>query len=170
MPHDDTPRPDTAALAADMLAEVREEIDRADQKASLLIGSLGIAFSIVLSGMIGGDWTPVTLSPFGATVWVVGVIAAAASVAAAASAVWPRLSRAPGADAITYWGQIRGLGSPAEVGRALAERGLHPPERTYQQLLVLSAVVQRKYRAIRLSMMLAGIGVAFIVIGFLLAG
>ncbi|GAA5209612.1 Pycsar system effector family protein [Microbacterium kyungheense] len=162
------PARDTAALAAEMLAEVRDEIDRADQKASLLIGSLGIAFSIVLSGMIGGDWTPVTLSPLGATVWVLGVVAAAASVVAAAAAVWPRLSRGPGPGAITYWGQVRGLGSPAEVERALSERGVHPPERTFQQLLVLSAVVQRKYRAIRLSMALAGVGVGLIIVGFLL--
>lgn len=165
-----TPAPDTAALAAAMLAEVRDEIDRADQKASLLIGSLGIAFTILLSGMIGGDWTPGTLSPFGATVWVLGVVAAGASVVAAAAAVWPRLSRGPGPGAITYWGQIRGLGTPADVEKALTERGVHPPERTFQQLLVLSSVVQRKYRAIRLSMTLAGVGVALIVVGFLLTG
>lgn len=154
----------TAALAAEMLAEAAAEIDRADQKASLLIGSLGIAFSIVLSGVLGGDWTPTVLGPWGAALWIVGAAAAAASVVAAALAVWPRLSKGPGAGAITYWGQVRGMSSPREVAEALESRGLHAPERTYQQLLVLSAVVQRKYRSIRWSMVLAGIaGLAVLV-------
>ena len=164
----DTPQPDerTHALAAEMLGEVMGEIDRADQKASLLIGSLGIAFSIVLSGILGGDWSPSSLSAVGLVLWIVGALAASASVVAAAMAVWPRLSKGPGPGAFTYWGQVRGLSSPKAVAEALAERGLLPPERTYQQLLVLSAVVQRKYRTIRWSMVLAGAGIALVVLSF----
>jgi hypothetical protein len=159
----------THALAAEMLGEVMGEIDRADQKASLLIGSLGIAFSIVLSGILGGDWSPTSLSTLGLVLWIVGALAASASVVAAAMAVWPRLSKGPGPGAITYWGQVRGLASPQAVAEALAERGLLPPERTYQQLLVLSAVVQRKYRTIRWSMVLAGVGIALVVAAFFFA-
>ena len=147
----------THALASEILGEVMVEIDRADQKASLLIGSLGIAFSIVLSGMLGGGWSPAELGPLGVGLWTFGGVAAAASVVAAALAVWPRLSKGPTAGAITYWGQIRGFASPQALADALAERGLQPPERTYQQLLVLSAVAQRKYRNIRQSMVLAGV-------------
>jgi len=159
----------TVALATELLSEVMVEIDRADQKASLLIGSLGIAFSIVLSGMLGGGWSPAELGPFGVALWSVGGLTAAASVVAAALAVWPRLSKGQAAGAITYWGQIRGMPSPQAVAAALAERGLHPPERTYQQLLVLSAVAQRKYRNIRQSMVLAGIASGVVVISFFVA-
>lgn len=168
----DAPEPDekTAALAAAMLAEVSSEIDRADQKASLLIGSLGIAFSIVLSATLGGDWSPRDLPALGLVLWAIGAVCAAGSVVAAALAVWPRLSKGPGPGAITYWGQVRGMDSPDAVARALAERGLQPPERTYQQLLVLSAVVQRKYRAIRWSMLLAGIGVVLVASAHLFGG
>lgn len=147
---------ETWELAVTMLAEAASEVDRADQKASLLIGSLGIAFSIVLSGLLGGDWTVDTLSTIGVILWSAGALLAIASVIASALAVWPRLSRAPAAGAISYWGQIREMNSAAEVELALRERGLHDPERTFQQLLVLSAVVQRKYRCIRWSMLLAG--------------
>ncbi len=157
----------THALAAAMLGEVMVEIDRADQKASLLIGSLGIAFSIVLSGMLGGSWSPARLGPAGVTLWTVGGVAAAASVVAAALAVWPRLSKGQATGAITYWGQVRGMASPQAVADALAERGLQPPARTYQQLLVLSAVAQRKYRNIRQSMVLAGVAGAFIAVSLL---
>ena len=160
----------THALATEMLGEVMGEIDRADTKASLLIGSLGIAFSIVASGILGGDWTPSSLTPFGQVLWLVGALASSASVVAAAMAVWPRLSKGVGPGAITYWGQVRGLGSPQAVAEALAQRGLLPPERTYQQLLVLSAVVQRKYRSIRWSMVLAGVGIALVCAAFFFAG
>ncbi|WP_442574000.1 Pycsar system effector family protein [Microbacterium sp. F51-2R] len=164
------PRPGeaTAALAAEMLAEVAAEIDRADQKASLLIGSLGIAFSIVLSGMLGGAWSPARLGAWASALWIVAAVAGAASVLAAALAVWPRLSKGPTPATITYWGQIRGFGSPQDVADALAERGLAPPERTYQQLLVLSSVAQRKYRSIRQSMVLAGIAGLAVVASFFL--
>jgi hypothetical protein len=91
-------------------------------------------------------------------------------VVAAAMAVWPRLSKGPGPGAITYWGQVRGLASPAAVADALANRGLLPPERTYQQLLVLSSVVQRKYRCIRWAMGLAGVGIALVVLAFPFVG
>lgn len=158
----------TAALAAEMLAEVATEIDRADQKASLLIGSLGIAFSIVLSGMLGGAWSPARLGAWAAALWIVAAVAGAASVLAAALAVWPRLSKGPTPATITYWGQIRGFASPQEVAEALADRGLKPPERTYQQLLVLSSVAQRKYRNIRQSMVLAGIAGLAVVASFFL--
>ena len=160
------PDEQTHALAVEMLSEVMGEIDRADSKASLLIGSLGIAFSIVLSGILGGSWTPASLTPFGLVLWLLGALAASASVVSAAMAVWPRLSKGPGPGAITYWGQVSGLGSPREVADALAQRGLMPPERTYQQLLVLSAVVQRKYRSIRWSMLLAGAGIALVAAAF----
>ena len=164
-------QPDEATheLALTMLSEVMSEIDRADQKASLLIGSLGIAFSIVLSGILGGDWSIETLTPVGIVLWVIGAVAASGSVVAAAMAVWPRLSKGPGEGAITYWGQVRGLSSAAAVAEALSQRGLQPPERTYQQLLVLSAVGQRKYRWIRWSMQLAGIGILFVIVAFFFA-
>jgi hypothetical protein len=167
-PHEDRPIPGdrTHELATVMLSEVMTEIDRADQKASLLISGLGIAFSIVLSSMLSGGWSPATLGALGVVLWSIGGVAAAASVATAALAVWPRLSKGPGPGAITYWGQIRGMSSPQAVAEALEERGLHAPERTYQQLLVLSAVAQRKYRNIRQSMVLAGIAGLVVVVSF----
>lgn len=160
----------TWELAVTMLAEAASEVDRADQKASLLIGSLGIAFSIVLSGLLGGDWTPETLTTAGLVLWSAGAIVAIASVIASAMAVWPRLSKAPAAGTISYWGQVRGFRSGSEVERALRARGLHDPERAFQQLLVLSAVVQRKYRYIRWSMLLAGAAAVLVPLAFFFSG
>lgn len=165
----DTDDARTAALAETLLREAADEITRADEKASLLIGSLGIMFSIVLSGILGGHWSPADLSPFGMGVWSLGVLISAASLVSGAIAVWPRLSKPPKEGAITFWGHVRGLDSPQEVAEALRTRGLQPPLRTFQQLQVLSAVVQHKYRSIRWAMALAGIGIALVAWGFQLS-
>lgn len=161
------PAQHTQALAGAMLDEVRTEIERADQKASLLIGSLGIAFSIVLSGMLEGDWVP-TLGTVGLTLWLGGTVVAIAAVLAAALAVWPRMTKPPANGAIAFWGHVRHLRSARDVARALELRGVHDPERTYQQLLVLSEVVQRKYRYIRWSMLLAALASLMVILAFLL--
>ena len=157
----------TEALARAMLDEVRTEVDRADQKASLLIGSLGIAFSIVLSGMLGGSWAP-ALGVFGLTLWLLGAVLAIVAVLSAALAVWPRMTKPPANGAITFWGHVRSLGSAREVALALQRSGVHEPERTYHQLHVLSMVVQRKYRLIRWSMICAGLASLLVVLAFVL--
>lgn len=155
------------ALAATMLAEVTAEIAHADEKASLLIGSLGIAFSIVLSGLLGGDWSTETLSVLGLGLWTGGAVAAILSVVAAALAVWPRLTKAPSGGVIAFWGHVRGYSSYRALRASMAAQAIPEPERTYQQLYVLSAVVQRKYRCIRWSMALAGISAVLVAIAFL---
>jgi len=166
-PEQEWPAGHTEDLAGAMLDEVRAEVDRADQKASLLIGSLGIAFSIVLSGMLEGDWVP-TLGSIGLTLWLGGTVVAIAAVLAAALAVWPRMTKPPANGAIAFWGHVHHLGSAKELARALELRGVHDPDRTYQQLLVLSAVVRRKYHYIRWSMVLAGLASLMVVLAFIL--
>ncbi|WP_461475114.1 Pycsar system effector family protein [Microbacterium sp. HJ5] len=169
MADESAPATDAAAdaLAATMLAEVTAEIAHADEKASLLIGSLGIAFSIVLSGLLGGDWTTETLSTVGLALWVTGAAAAILSVVAAALAVWPRLTKAPQNGVIAFWGHVQGQASHRALMAAMAQKAIPEPERTYQQLFVLSAVVQRKYRFIRWSMALAGVAAVLVAIAFL---
>lgn len=159
----------TVALAEKMLEEVRSELERADAKASLLIGSLGIAFSVILGGMLGGDFKLGSLGPVAQVFWIIGGLAAIGSVLASALAVWPRLSKAPKSGVITFWGHVEGFGSTEELATALAAQGLHDPQRTFQQLLVLSAVVRTKYRWIRWSMLLASGGLLLLGAAFLIA-
>lgn len=166
-PTDKTTDAAADALAATMLSEVTAEIAHADEKASLLIGSLGIAFSIVLSGLLGGDWGTEALSPVGLALWIAGAAAAILSVVAAALAVWPRLSKPPANGVIAFWGHVQGYSSHRDLMAAMAAKAIPEPERTYQQLFVLSAVVQRKYRHIRWSMLLAGIAAVLVAIAFL---
>ncbi|MDY0908352.1 Pycsar system effector family protein [Microbacterium sp. CFBP9034] len=165
--HEQIPDAAADALATTMLAEVSAEIAHADEKSSLLIGSLGIAFSIVLSGLLGGDWGTESLSPVGLGLWIAGAVAAILSVGTAALAVWPRLTKAPANGVIAFWGHVQGYSSHRELMAAMGTKAIPEPERTYQQLFVLSAVVQRKYRHIRQSMLLAGVAAVLVAVAFL---
>jgi hypothetical protein len=153
-------------LAAAMLEEVRDEIAHADEKASLLIGGLGIALTLLATGFIEGGWQLNLTSVWARLLWIAGGAAALLSVAFASLAVWPRLSKPP-RGVVAYWGHLAGMRHQREVAKALVDYGLREPERTYQQLLVLSAVAIRKYRNIRVSMATAG--VAGVLIGLALA-
>lgn len=153
-------------LAAAMLEEVRQEIAHADEKASLLIGGLGIALTLLATGFIEGGWQLNLSSAWARLLWIAGGAAALLSVGAASLAVWPRLSKPPGG-VVAYWGHLHGMRHQREVAKALADSGLREPERTFQQLLVLSMLANRKYRHIRLSMATAG--VAGVLLGLALA-
>lgn len=157
----------TDALASTMLGEVAAELARADEKASLLIGSLGIAFSIVLSALLGGGWSIDGLSPVGLTLWALGGASAILAVLAAALAVWPVYTKPPTTGTITFWGHIQGYASHRQLMAAMKENALPEPERTYQQLFVLSTMVQRKYRQIRLSMAFAIVAPLLVAVAFL---
>lgn len=152
-------------LAAAMLEEVRDEIAHADEKASLLIGGLGIALTLLATGFIEGAVDLDLSGLWARLLWISGGAAALLSVAYASLAVWPRLSKPP-KGVVAYWGHLDGMRHQREVAKALADYGLREPERTYQQLLVLSIVAIRKYRNIRMSM--AAAGVACVLIGLAL--
>jgi hypothetical protein len=148
-------------LAAVMLEEVRQEIAHADEKASLLIGGLGIALTLLATGFIEGGWQLNLSSFLGRLLWIAGGAAALVSVGAASLAVWPRLSKPPGG-IVAYWGHLHGLRHQRDVAKALASSGLREPERTFQQLLVLSMVANRKYHNIRISMATAGVALVLL--------
>ena len=68
---------------------------------------------------------------------------------------------------IAFWGHVQSYRSHRELMTAMSAHAIPEPERTYQQLFVLSAVVQRKYRFIRWSMALAGVAAVLVAVAFL---
>ena len=167
--NDERKAPDeqTHALATEMLSEVMGEIDRADHKASLLIGSLGIAFSIVLSGILGGDWTPESLSPFGLVLWIVG---------SARGQCVGRLGRhggvaAPEQGPRTRRHHVLGTGARARVaagGRrgARRTRAACRPSAPTSSCSCCRQSCSASTARIRWSMVLAGVGIALVVASF----
>jgi hypothetical protein len=136
-------------LAQRLLLETREELGRADGKAQILLASSGVVIGVVLGGIIGGDWSPVDLSCPGTSLWWAGVGSAALAIGALGFAIFPRLTlAAPGR--VTYFEDVRRHEDCASLLPHLnseAERG----ERDAEQLLRLSRIAHRKYRAIQVA-------------------
>lgn len=153
-------------LAAVMLEEVRQEIAHADEKAALLIGGIGIALTLLATGFIEGGWQLNLTSVWGRLLWIAGGLAALVSVGASSLAVWPRLSKPPG-NVIAFWGHLQGMRHQRQVAEAISRYGLREPERTFQQLLVLSMVANRKYHNIRVSMASAGVALVLLALALL---
>lgn len=148
-----------------MLQEARDDVQHADQKASLLLAAAGVGFGVIISGQMSSDWRADTvLSMPGQILWGFGIALAVACITAAAVAVWPRyrLETMP-RYGVTYWGHVAAFKDPYRLGTALAktDSDAKARERVLHQLWSLSRIVLRKYRWIRVSLLLgAGAGVA----------
>lgn len=157
---------DPLEVELSILAEARNEVGAADHKASMVLAVLGIGFGALLAGLIAREWSPAELSGAGRVVWALGALLAAGSVAAAASAVWPRFTVPAPPVEIYYWGHVAAFDSRAALDATLETHPPGLPGRTRHQLFELSRIVARKYHWVRVAMRMAGASAPF----FLLAG
>ncbi|MCC5577283.1 hypothetical protein IMZ11_16795 [Microtetraspora sp. AC03309] len=132
-----------------LLSEAREELDRADAKAQVLLGTAGIGLGAVAAGLLAGTWSPFTLHDGVEWLWWLGVGASLAAVGSLAGAVYPRLTRPRRDGSLAYFGDVVKYGTAEEITRALIRS--HEPDlrKTSEQLLRISVIVGRKYRLIR---------------------
>ncbi|MEV4838636.1 Pycsar system effector family protein [Nonomuraea sp. NPDC049486] len=140
---------DACAYGTQLLSEAREELNRADTKAQVLLGIVGIGLGAVIGGLLAGSWSPFTLSNAIEWLWWAGAAAALASVIVLASAVYPRLDRRKMHGAAMYYADILHLDSPATVANALMRSSALDLERIADQLYRVSHIVGQKYRLIR---------------------
>lgn len=149
-----------AAFVARLLDETRQELIRAEGKTSLLLAALIAGGGAVLGGITARAATPLE-HPW--PVRVTAFCALAAVLAGAvrlASAVWPRLGRSPGG-AVDYFGDVASLSDVTSVAQRLDIDKAEIVDRDTRQLWALSRIVMARYRAIRTSMQLIGLGIAF---------
>jgi hypothetical protein len=152
---------DEHKLAQVLLAESREELTRADGKASLLLAALGIGISAILAAILAGDWTPFKLAEPYQALWWVGSAFAGASFACLCAAVYPRVKHGSASKGVTYFGDVAALETVDELRAALKRSEADPAERSVTQLHVIARLVDTKYRFIRWSLGALGFAIAF---------
>jgi hypothetical protein len=164
-----------------LLAESREELARADGKASILFGAFGVAAGVLLGAVVGGTWSPAHFDRgIAECLWWVGIAGASLSILLLGLAVLPRIRHGEGRERLYYFGHVvqyrprTWLGFPAQ-GIAPTEeffRDLrNPPDslrRSGDQIWVISGLVQTKYRLIRLALASQAAGIGLIVVSALL--
>lgn len=146
----------------ELLSESREEVSRADGKASMLLSALTVAAGVVAAALLAGSWSPNRLEqPFRALWWISLVFVAAGSVTLGL-AVWPRLRHHLDGASASYFDEIALLGDVASVKAALEKTDASA--RTLTQLVAISKIARRKYKLIRWAMALLAIALVLILL------
>lgn len=145
-----------------MLGEAREELSRADGKASILFAALGVAAGVLAAAILGGDWNPGDLRRPWEAIWWAGCTIGAASAVLLALAVYPKIvNRHPGA-AVTYFNEIAQL---ASIGALDAElKRISEGERVLKQLYAVSKIARKKYLFVVWSMRLLALALGLILL------
>jgi hypothetical protein len=159
--------PDDATLlyAPSLLDNAREEIDRADAKASILLAASGVAAGALLAGLIAGTWSPFKLHVGIQWTWWAGVVEAALGIGCLALAVYPREHKNDSGIpwAVLYYGDVLVYPTTTQLVSALNRSAETNIERIADQLRHVSWIVHYKYRLIRWGMRLLFLATATIV-------
>ncbi|MDH6549733.1 hypothetical protein M2160_003810 [Streptomyces sp. SAI-117] len=135
-----------AQLARVLLLEAREELVRADNKAGLLLASLGATLTALLGAIGSGVIAPRQYPIVPQLLLWAGCAACAPALVLLGLAVTPRLGH-PRRSRTHYFGDARLATSPAQLERTLTRTD--PMSRDLNQLAFLSRIAWTKYRCIR---------------------
>ncbi|MEW2567539.1 Pycsar system effector family protein [Streptomyces sp. NPDC047070] len=158
--------PDDPRLRAgiQLLADLRSEITRADAKAAVLAGVLGMSAGGLGALLTGRGWNPSLLSLPGALLWWTGVASLTAALFALLLAVIPRYRTTPWAPGrpLTYFGDIRRAALAGQLTAALAETGRDPERGLLLALAETSGIAARKHFWIRTGLLAFGAAAALL--------
>ncbi|MEY9993514.1 hypothetical protein ABIE67_005546 [Streptomyces sp. V4I8] len=154
-----TPPDDPAAQAGvRLLAELRGEITRADTKATVLVGALGISAGVLAALLANHRWLPARLPGPAALLWWAGAVSLVIALFASLLAVMPRYGRSrwtPGRP-LTYFGDVRRAARIGGLTAALTETGRDPVSGLLLALAETSGIAYRKHFWIRTGLIAFG--------------
>ncbi|GGS23495.1 Pycsar system effector family protein [Streptomyces griseoviridis] len=156
----DTTATDTPGLAAGtrLLADLRGEIARADTKATVLVGALGVLAGVLTALLTDRDWSPARLAWPSALLWWAGTLALSVALLALLLAVLPRYGRShwtPGRP-LTYFGDVHRAARTGDLDTALTTTGNEPARSLLISLTELSRIAARKHFWVRTGLIAFG--------------
>lgn len=151
--------PDIDSYEQTLLAETREEITRADHKASILFGVFGLMAGSVIYAFVWNRWTPFELSNAVEWLWWGGFGLGLIAVGHLGWALYPVVDHPEDRSKVAYFGHVAKFETLGDFRRALSDRQQSETERLQDQIWVLSRAVDRKYRYTRWAMVLFASGV-----------
>lgn len=145
-----------AGLARKLLTETREDLARADNKAQILFAAAGLAISVVIGGVLAGDWRPHDLSCVAEAIWWIGAGASAIGVASLVCSLWPRVGRSR-VGRVRYFADVRRYDTCDELIPHLNAEAARET-RDAEQALLLASIIWTKYLAIMVAIVALSIG------------
>jgi Family of unknown function (DUF5706) len=141
----------TSEYAHLLLSEAREEVGRADLKASILLAAAGVGLAAIVQGLVGSGWKPGNLGQPWTAVWWIATTTSMAGLFCLVQAVLPR-TKASGVTLphhVFYFENAAAFSGTAELQAALLDDETSRLHRAAHQLWHVSRIVRRKYRWIR---------------------
>lgn len=137
------------AFSQRLLAETRHEIDRADSKASILVGAAFVSATLMVGALISRDLEPRSSRGVTQLLLALTALALATTIVKFGQAIYPRTedSSSGGAD---YFADHAVSGSAEELAATIRE--VDPFERDTRQLRVLGRIAVRKYECLKWGM------------------
>jgi len=144
----------TLLYAKSLLGTAREEIDRADAKASILLAASGVVAGALMAGLIAGTWTPLKLPATIQWLWWLGSAEASVGIWCLAWVVYPRYPKRETEIpwAVGYYGDVLAFSAIPQLVDALQRSAETNVERVADQLWHISRIVNNKYRFVRWGM------------------
>ncbi|MEU5100598.1 Pycsar system effector family protein [Streptomyces sp. NPDC020996] len=141
-------------LCERLLTELRAELARADNKASVLVGALGMTAGVCGGLLAGRSWTPAALSSTGAVLWWAGVTALVLSLFALLLTVLPRYraTRWEPGQPLSYFGDIQEAVRLGRLESALDTTRQDPAAALAAALTDTSRIAARKHQWIRVGL------------------
>ncbi|MET9603888.1 Pycsar system effector family protein [Streptomyces sp. NPDC006512] len=151
-------------VATHLLTEVRVEIARADTKASLLVGALGMTAGGLCAQLAAHRWEPASLSASAQILWWSSAVAFALALAALLLSVVPRSLRSAwrGDTPLSYFGNIHSAVQQGRLSEALSHTGRDPGAALRAALAANSQIAVRKHQWIRAGLLAYGSGVVLL--------
>jgi hypothetical protein len=143
---------------ATLLAETREELNRADNKASIMLAATGVAAGVLIANAANGSWAPNALPLSAGILWWGASVVGVAAILCFGRAVFPAIHRkGDGSAGVMYYGDVVESRTAEELAERISDSSSNSLHRETDQLLVISGIVVAKYNCIRWGMLLAGI-------------
>jgi hypothetical protein len=147
------PVPGVTAYAERVLTWGREELNRADTKASILLAGSIAVVAAVIAGVVAGGWSPTMLTDWREPLWWVGAATASAAILLLSAAIYPRTKRRDGQPSvIAFYGDVVRLTDRIELLTALQRSARRDVDLLVDQIYQVSRIVKRKYRLLALGM------------------
>lgn len=156
----------------EMLKEAREELVRADAKASLILASSGVVLGALMAGLLAGSWEPSDLGNSIEWLWWLGAAVAGYGLYRLAKSVYPQTNRKGEAPAVlAYYGDINNVtGDLATLKQKLAESSAQASDRHVDQLRQVSKIVGAKYAGIKTGLLMLGVAAVLCAAAVLIGG
>ncbi|NYF57151.1 Pycsar system effector family protein [Micromonospora purpureochromogenes] len=156
-----------ARLTERLLAEARDELRRADAKATQWLSLFGGALLALVTGLVGASWSPSRLAGTAVWTWWAGCLFGALTLVALIMALLPRTGGDPELRLVAYFGHVHKLRDPALV-RRYVERAAHDTMPSLiSQLCWISRLAMTKYRWTRAGTVFAMLAAALIAVSLL---